>query len=60
VLSELPTVSWASWCTSVIPTLRSLRQEDHELEANLGYIAKLFKKKYSALQRFKEREKRII
>jgi hypothetical protein len=53
-------VSWASWCTSVIPTLRSLRQEDHELEANLGYIAKLFKKKYSALQRFKEREKRII
>jgi hypothetical protein len=29
------------WCTSVISTLGRLRQEDHEFEANLGYIARL-------------------
>jgi hypothetical protein len=25
------------WYTSVIPTLRRLRQEDHEFKASLGY-----------------------
>jgi hypothetical protein len=32
--------SWASWYLSVIPARRSLRQEDPEFEASLGYIAR--------------------
>jgi hypothetical protein len=28
------------WHTLVIPALRRLRQEDHELEARLGYIVR--------------------
>jgi hypothetical protein len=28
------------WGTPAIPTLRRLRQEDHEFKANLGYISR--------------------
>jgi hypothetical protein len=28
------------WCTTVIPALRRLRQEDHEFGTSLGYIAR--------------------
>jgi hypothetical protein len=30
--------SWVSWCTPVIPALRSLRQEINEFEDSLGFI----------------------
>jgi hypothetical protein len=30
--------SWVWQCTSIIPALRSLRQEDPDFKANLGYI----------------------
>jgi hypothetical protein len=29
------------WCTTVIPALRMLRQEDLDFEASLGYIPSL-------------------
>jgi hypothetical protein len=34
----LPTLGW--WCTSIIPLLRRLRQENHEFWTNLGYLVK--------------------
>jgi hypothetical protein len=34
-------VSWAWWLISVIPALWRCGQEDHEFEANLGYIVRL-------------------
>jgi hypothetical protein len=35
------------WCTPVIPALRRLRQEDHELKASLNYIMSFCLKKKS-------------
>jgi hypothetical protein len=32
---------WALWLTYVIPALGRLRQEDHEIKANLSYITSL-------------------
>lgn len=31
---------WVWWHTPVIPALEKLRQEDHKLEASLGYRAR--------------------
>jgi hypothetical protein len=33
------------WLTPIIPTLSSLRQEDHEFKASLGHIARSYLKK---------------
>jgi hypothetical protein len=46
--------SWEWWCTLVIPALRRLRQEDWNLEANLGYTAR------RTCLKEREREKRKI
>lgn len=32
--------SWAWWCVSVIPAIRRLKQEDDEIEDDLGYTVK--------------------
>jgi hypothetical protein len=39
------------WCTSIIPALRRLIQEEHEFEAILGYTAKHCLKKQKGLIR---------
>jgi hypothetical protein len=33
------------WHTSVIPALSRLKQEDHEFQASLGYVARLLPQK---------------
>jgi hypothetical protein len=33
---------WVWWCTPVIPALRRLRQDAHEIEASLGFIVHCF------------------
>jgi hypothetical protein len=48
--------SWEWWCTLVIPALRRLRQEDWNLEANLGYTSR----RTCLKKREREREKRKI
>jgi hypothetical protein len=37
---EIGGVSWARWFPHVILAFRRLKQEDHELEAILGYVAR--------------------
>jgi hypothetical protein len=46
--------SWEWWCTLVIPALRRLRQEDWNLEANLGYTSR----RTCLKKREREREKK--
>jgi hypothetical protein len=38
-------MSWVWWYTSVIPALGRLRQENHEFQGSLGYIARPYVKK---------------
>lgn len=40
LLKTYSQVSWVGQCTSEIPALGRLREEEHELEACLGYKAK--------------------
>jgi hypothetical protein len=37
---QTPYLSQTWWHIPVIPALERLRQDDHEFEANLGYIAR--------------------
>jgi hypothetical protein len=48
--------SWRWWYTTIIPALRSLRQEDHEFEVGLGYIARPFLKKTQAKLKKKKKK----
>jgi hypothetical protein len=41
---------WMQWYISVIPAFLRLRQEDHNFETNLGYIARPCLKKQNKSQ----------
>jgi hypothetical protein len=45
VIVRKQTQSQAWWCTPVILAFRRLRQEDQELEVNLGYLVRSCLKK---------------
>jgi hypothetical protein len=35
---------WVWWCIPVIPVLGRLKEEEHEFEAGLGYIVRIYLK----------------